>query len=67
MESKTYIEWLNRQNDRKDDLGKLVRKFLTDKDIQSWYGFRGHLERCGATEDELKTCDRSWVEYTTRR
>jgi hypothetical protein len=64
MERKTYIEWLNKQKDRKDSLGKLVRKFLIDKNIESWYGFRGHLDRLGATEDELRICDKSWVEYT---
>lgn len=26
VESKTYIEWLNKQKDRKDNLGDLVRK-----------------------------------------
>lgn len=64
--SKTYIEWLNKQKGRKDSLGDLVRKFLTDKDIRSWYGFRDHVEESGATEDEMKTCEKSWVEYTTK-
>ena len=67
MESKTYIEWLNKQKDRNDSLGDLVRKFLTDENIKSWYGFRDNLERLGATEDEIKTCEHSWVEYTTQR
>jgi len=61
-----YIEWLNKQKDRKDDLGNLVRKFLTDKNIKSWYGFRSHLDKLGATEDEIKTCEKSWVEYTNQ-
>ena len=67
MEPKEYIEWLNKQKDRKDSLGDLVRKFLTDKNIKSWHGFRSHLEKLGATEAEIKTCEKSWVEYTTQR
>ncbi len=66
MERITYIKWLNKQRDRKDSLGDLVRKFLTDKNIQSWYGFSDHLEKLGATADEIRTCEQSWVEYTTQ-
>lgn len=65
--SKSYIEWLNKQKDRKDSLGNLLRKFLTDKNITSWYGFRSHLDNLGATEDEIKTCEKSWVEYTIQK
>lgn len=66
IKPRTYIEWLNQQEDRKDNLGDLVRKFLTDDNIKSWYGFRDNLDKLGATEEEIKTCERSWVEYTTR-
>jgi hypothetical protein len=68
MEPKEYIEWLNKQRDRKDSLGDLVGKFLTSdtyKDVKSWYGFKHHLEKLGATEAEMRTCEKSWVEYTT--
>ena len=67
MEPKEYIEWLNKQRDRNDSLGYIVRKFLTDKNIKSWYGFKHHMEKNGATEDEMRACEKSWVEYTTRK
>lgn len=70
MEPKEYIEWLNKQRDRKDSLGDLVRKFLTDntdKNMKSWYGFKHHLEKHGATEAEMRTCEKSWVEYVNRK
>jgi hypothetical protein len=70
MEPKEYIEWLNKQRDRKDSLGDLVRKFLTIdtyKNVKSWYGFKHHLEQQRATEAEIMTCEKSWVEYTTRK
>lgn len=64
MEPKEYIEWLNKQRDRNDSLGYIVRKFLIDKNIKSWYGFKHYMERHGATEDEMRACEKSWVEYT---
>ncbi len=67
MEPKEYIEWLNKQRDRKDGLGDIIRKFLTDKNIKSWYGFRHHLEKNGASKDEIEICEKSWIEYTTTR
>lgn len=67
MEPKEYIEWLNKQKDRNDGLGYIVRKFLTDKNIKSWYGFKHHMEKHGATEDEMRVCEKSWVEYTTQK
>jgi hypothetical protein len=67
MEPKEYVEWLNKQRDRNDGLGYIVRKFLVDKDIKSWHGFKRYMEKHGATEDEMRVCEKSWVEYTTNR
>jgi hypothetical protein len=67
MEPKEYIEWLNKQRDRTDSLGYIVRKFLTDKNIKSWQGFKRHMEKNGANEDEMRACEKSWIEYTTRK
>ena len=70
MEPKEYMEWLNKQRDRKDSLGDLVRKFLTVdtyNNVKSWYGFKHHLKQQRATEAEIRTCEKSWVEYTTRK
>lgn len=67
MEPKEYIEWLNKQRDRNDGLGYIVRKFLVDKSIKSWQGFKYYMEKHGASEDEMRTCEKSWVEYTTQK
>ena len=67
MEPKEYIEWLNKQRNRNDSLGYIVRKFLTDNSIKSWDGFKHHMEKNGATEDEMRVCEKSWVEYTSRK
>lgn len=67
--NKKYIDWLLDQKDRDDDLGKLIRKFLKGKNVGdfTWYELRDYLKRLGASKEEINTCERSWVEYTTQR